>query len=463
MFFEDTIAAIATPLGTGSISVIRVSGYESIEKINQIFITKNKKKKLLFVSSHTIHHGFILDEEENILDEVLISVFRAPHSFTGENVIEVCGHGGILITQLLLERILSLDIRLAKPGEFSKRAFLNQKIDLIQAEAMMDLIHAQNEKTIKLSQKGLQKKTSILIQNLIQEIIDLLGKIEVNIDYPEYYDIQFITNDIILPQIKLLIQKLKQILDDSVKTRLVKKGIKTLIIGKPNVGKSSLLNNFLNKEKAIVTDIAGTTRDFVDGYVNIEGISLFLIDTAGIRETQNPIEQIGIEKTKKLLEQAELVLLLYDQSSTLESIDYELLELTQKYLRIIIGSKSDLPTKSKINLANKKEEIVFISNINHKGIEVLKKKILKMFQLDKIEDKDFNYFSNSRHIQQIKIALKALQNIEIDIEKKIPIDMHTISLKEAYSALSEIIGNNISNNTNDCLINELFSKFCLGK
>ncbi len=457
MFDHDNIAAIATPLGTGSISVIRVSGSEAIQNINKIFKSAKKNFDLLKAPSHTLHYGFILDQNQNILDEVLISVFKKPHSFTGEDVVEVQGHGGILITQLLLERILSLNIRLAQPGEFSKRAFLNDKIDLIQAESIMDLIFAQNENVVKLSNLGLHKKNSQLVENLNKKIMKIIGQIEVNIDYPEYLDIEQMTNEIILPQVQELITQMEEILNLYFKNRFLKNGIKTLIIGKPNVGKSSLLNVLLQEKRAIVSDIAGTTRDYVDGFLNIKGISLFLIDTAGVHETNDPIEKIGVENTKQLLKKADLVLLLLDKSNYLEKDDEILLELTQKYPRIIIGSKSDLP--SKINLEQNLKEMVSISNHTQEGIEDLKNNILKIFQLDQIQDKDFNYLSNARHIKQINIALTSLRNIILDIENQMPIDIHTINLKESYDALNNILGKNIP----DGLLNELFSNFCLGK
>jgi tRNA modification GTPase len=457
MFDHDNIAAIATPLGTGSISVIRVSGSEAIQNINKIFKSAKKNFDLLKAPSHTLHYGFILDQNQNILDEVLISVFKKPHSFTGEDVVEVQGHGGILITQLLLERILSLNIRLAQPGEFSKRAFLNDKIDLIQAESIMDLIFAQNENVVKLSNLGLHKKNSQLVENLNKKIMKIIGQIEVNIDYPEYLDIEQMTNEIILPQVQELITQMEEILNLYFKNRFLKNGIKTLIIGKPNVGKSSLLNVLLQEKRAIVSDIAGTTRDYVDGFLNIKGISLFLIDTAGVHETNDPIEKIGVENTKQLLQKADLVLLLLDKSNYLEKDDEILLELTQKYPRIIIGSKSDLP--SKINLKQNLKEMVSISNHTQEGIEDLKNNILKIFQLDQIQDKDFNYLSNARHIKQINIALTSLRNIILDIENQMPIDIHTINLKESYDALNNILGKNIP----DGLLNELFSNFCLGK
>ncbi|MDV3205343.1 MAG: tRNA uridine-5-carboxymethylaminomethyl(34) synthesis GTPase MnmE [Weeping tea tree witches'-broom phytoplasma] len=459
MLEQNTIAAISTPLGTGGISVIRISGSKAISSIDKIFKSRSKKNiRLIEVSSHTIHHGFILDHQQSILDEVLISVFKKPESFTGEDTIEIHGHGGLLITQMVLERVLSLeDIRLAEPGEFTKKAFLNKKIDLAQAESIMDLIKAQNESAIKLAHSGLQKRNSRLINNLNQKILNLIGAIEVNIDYPEYEDIKVVTNQILIPQLSTLTDQIKEILNYSIQARFIKEGIKTLIIGKPNVGKSSLLNAMLDEKRAIVSDIAGTTRDFLDAYTNINGINLHLIDTAGIRETKDPLEEISISVSRNFLKKAELILLLLDQSMPLDKEDQKLLILTKNYPRILVGSKSDLPTK--INIKDLKEEIILVSNITKKGIGLLKNKILKIFQLNEIQNKDFNYFSNARHIQQIKKALKALENVKKDINQKFPIDIHVINLKEAYEALGEIIGNSVKED----LVNELFSKFCLGK
>ncbi|PQP79494.1 tRNA uridine-5-carboxymethylaminomethyl(34) synthesis GTPase MnmE, partial [Candidatus Phytoplasma phoenicium] len=419
MFLEDTIAAIATPLGTGSISVIRVSGDKAFENVSQIFLHIKPKNILTKVVSHTVHHGFILDENQEILDEVLITIFKNPHSFTGEDIVEISCHGGVLVTQLVLERILSTNTRLAQPGEFSKRAFLNGKIDLVQAESIMDLIASKNKNALKLANFGLQKKHSQLITNLNDELLTLIGQIEVNIDYPEYEDIPTMNHKIIRPQVEILINKIQKILKNSIKTRILKEGIKTLIIGKPNVGKSSLLNTLAETERAIVSDIAGTTRDFVDTYININGVSLNLIDTAGIRKTNDPLEQIGVKKAKKLLYEAELVLLVLDQSNVLTSEDEELLNLTKKHTRILIGSKSDLSTKW--FPFQFQEEIILISNNTKEGIETLKERILKTFKLDLLEQQDFDYFSNIRHIQQLKIALNALQHVIQEINEELPI------------------------------------------
>ncbi|WP_349401943.1 tRNA uridine-5-carboxymethylaminomethyl(34) synthesis GTPase MnmE [Candidatus Phytoplasma solani] len=455
----NTIAAISTPLATGGISVIRVSGTQAITEINKIFRGKN----LLEALTHTIYHGFILNQDKTVLDEVLVSVFKAPQSFTGENVIEISTHGGILITQMVLERILTLDIRLAHPGEFSQRAYLNGKIDLVQADSIMDLIYATNQNAVKIANLGLHKQTSQLVIDLREKILHLIAQIEVNIDYPEYDDTLLITQNIIVPQVTSLMEQLEDILSHSQKSRYLKDGIKTLIIGRPNVGKSSLLNALLNEPKAIVSDIAGTTRDFVDAYFNCQGITLHLIDTAGIHQTKNPIEKIGISRTKKLLLQAELILLVLDQSNTLQDEDQQLLQLTNLKTRIIVGNKADLNSdqfkSQKMFSTVFLKDFISVSSLKKTGLLTLQKAILQKFQLELIQPKDFNYFSNVRHINQIQIAHQALKELQNAIAQSMPIDIYSIDLTKAYQALGEIIGDNQENN----LIKELFARFCLGK
>ncbi|CCV64990.1 tRNA modification GTPase MnmE [Alteracholeplasma palmae J233] len=444
----DTIAAIATPIGTAGISVIRVSGDDAITQINTIFKGKSLNKK----ESHTITYGHILNEDGSVLDEVMVSIFRAPKSFTGENVVEVSTHGGILITQMVLERILTLDIRLARPGEFSERAYLNKRIDLVQAEAIMDIIHAKNENAIKVAHLGLQKETSQLIKNLKEKLLTVVAQIEVNIDYPEYDDAVVMSKEIVYPKTLELIKEMEEILTHSKKTRYIRDGIKTAIVGKPNVGKSSLLNALLDEDRAIVTDIAGTTRDTIDAYVNLGGFTLHLIDTAGIRQTEDKVEQIGVTKSRKAITEAELVLLVLDQSSDLTEEDLELLELTKDYPRILIGNKSDLTRKLDL-------ELVSISSLNKVGLKELEQTILKKLQLENLEQKDFNYLSNVRHIKKIKDALNALKDVLEAINNDMPVDIYVLDLTNAWNDLGEILGDNGYGD----LLTELFSKFCLGK
>jgi len=445
----ETIAAISTAFGTAGISVIRISGEDSIKQFNHIFKGKNLTK----VPSHTLHYGHILNEDGTYLDEVMVAVLRAPKSFTAENMIEVSTHGGILITQKVLERILSLNIRLAEPGEFSERAYLNGRIDLVEAESIMDLIHAKSEQALKIANLGVQKETSNLIRQLRSKLLTIIAQIEVNIDYPEYDDAIVMSKEIIYPKTLELISEIEHILKESYKNQMIREGVKTAIIGKPNVGKSSLLNALLKEDKAIVTDVEGTTRDTIEAQININGVILNLIDTAGIRETIDIVEKIGVDRSIKALNEAELILLVLDQSKALSKEDKVLLELTKDKKRIIIANKSDLPK------ALQMEEVISISTLTKKGLKDLEQAILKLLSLEDIEERDFNYLSNIRHIQKVKEAKQSLYNVLESIKLDMPVDVYAIDLTAAWRALGDILGENYQ----DDLLNELFSKFCLGK
>lgn len=445
----DDIAAISTPFGTAGISVIRVSGQHSIEKVNKAFKGPNLTK----VKTHTIHYGHILNSSGEVIDEVMISVFIGPKSFTAENTVEISTHGGILVTDLVLERILELDIRLANPGEFSERAYLNGRIDLIEAESIMDIIHAKSESALKIANLGLEKRTSKLVTDLRDKLLAIIANIEVNIDYPEYDEAEEVTNNFVYEQTKLLIADMKYLLSKSSQTRLIREGIKTAIIGRPNVGKSSLLNTLIDEDKAIVTNIAGTTRDLVDAHINIGGITLNLVDTAGIRETKDLVEQIGVLKSKEVISKAELILLVLDQSEALTKEDLELLELTKEKPRIIILNKSDLENKLK------DIEGIKISTITYEGIEVLEHAILDKLKLGNLSESDFNYLSNVRHINKVKEALNALEQVLVSIDLMMPVDILVTDLTTAWNLLGDILGKNSGTE----LLDELFSKFCLGK
>ncbi len=445
----DTIAAISTAIGTAGISVIRISGERAIFEFNKIF----KGKDLNKVKSHTLHHGFVLNEDGSYLDEVMVAIMRKPKSFTAEDTVEVSTHGGLLITQKVLERILTCDIRLAEPGEFSERAYLNGRIDLVEAESIMDLIHAKSIEAMKIANLGIQKETSKLIRDLRQKLLNIIAQIEVNIDYPEYDDAIVMSKEIIGPKTLELIQDIDHLLKESHKNQIIRDGVKTVIIGKPNVGKSSLLNALLNEEKAIVTEIEGTTRDTIEAYINVSGITLKLIDTAGIRDTEDVVEKIGVDRSKKALNEAELVLLVLDQSKALTKEDKELLELTKDKKRIIIANKADLPK------ALAMEEVILISTITKYGLKDLEKAILKLLSLEDIESRDFNYLSNIRHITKVKEAKTSLENVMKSIDVNMPVDVYAIDLTQAWRSLGDILGENYS----DSLLDELFSKFCLGK
>lgn len=449
---KDTIAAISTALGVGAISIIRVSGNDAIKIANNI----TKRKILETVDSHTITYDHIM-EGNKVIDEVLISVMKAPKTFTCEDVVEINAHGGITTTNRILKELLKNGCRLAEPGEFTKRAFLNGRIDLTQAEGIMDLINSKTEKARNLAINQLDGKVSNLIKDLRNDIIQILANIEVNIDYPEYEDIEELTNDKVKPMLNNLERKMKKILDESENGKLVREGIKTSIIGKPNVGKSSLLNRLLNEEKAIVTDIEGTTRDIVEGTISIDGILLNMIDTAGIRETNDIVESIGVKKSMDLIEKSDLVLYVLNNNDELTKNEIEILEKLKNKNYIIVINKCDL--KTNLKLPNDLTNIVKISALEDKGIDELKKKIKEIYNLENIETEDLTYLTNARSISLLEKAYDCLKEINKGLELNMPIDMVEIDIKEMWSILGEIIGETYQ----DELIDQLFSQFCLGK
>lgn len=449
---NDTIAAISTALGVGGISIIRISGPESIEIVNKL----TKTKKIIDVSSHTINYDHIVDNEK-IVDEVLITIMRAPRTFTCEDIVEINAHGSIATTNYILRLLLNNGCRLAEPGEFTKRAFLNGRIDLMQAESVIDLINSKTEKSRSLAINQLDGKVSNMIRNLRDEIIQIVSNIEVNIDYPEYEDIEIVTNEKILPNLYNLEKKLEKILVDSKDGILIKDGIKTSIIGKPNVGKSSLLNKLINEDKAIVTDIEGTTRDIVEGKISLDGILLNIIDTAGIRETSNLVESIGVKKSLELIENSDLILYVLSNNDKISSKELELLSKIKEKNYIIVVNKCDLI--SNINLPEGIKNVVYISALENKGIEELKEKIQEIYNLGNIETENMTYLSNARSISLVEKSLNSLKEVIKGINENMPIDMVEIDLKEVWNTLGEIIGETYE----DELIDQLFSRFCLGK
>jgi tRNA modification GTPase len=444
----DTICAVSTPVGTGALALIRVSGNDAIKEVNKIFKGKNLEK----AKSHTVHYGHLLNEDGTFLDEVMVSVLRAPKTFTREDMVEISIHGGMLLTQKVLERLLKLDMRLARPGEFSERAYLNGRIDLVQAEAIMDVIHAKNINALKIASLGLTQETSKLIKNLRDKLVNVIAQIEVNIDYPEYDDAVVMSKEIIYPATLEILKDMKYLLEHSYQNQLIRDGISTAIIGKPNVGKSSLLNALLNEDKAIVTDIAGTTRDTIEAELNLGGITLKLIDTAGIRDTDDVVEKIGVERSLKALDKAQLVLVVLDQSRPLDEIDYRLLEAAKKKPSVVILNKDDL--ESQIDVAGIK-----ISALQKQGFRELETKILEVLSLTNLEERDFNYLSNTRHIAKVNDAIKSLENVLESINLDMPVDIYAIDLTNAWQSLGDIIGVRYQ----DELLDTLFSKFCLGK
>jgi tRNA modification GTPase len=447
---EDTIAAIATSLGVGAISIIRVSGPEAIKIVNNIF----KGKDLTKQKTHTITYGHII-ENDKIIDEVLISIMKSPKSFTTEDTVEINCHGGISTTNKVLELLLNNGCRLAAPGEFTKRAFLNGRIDLIEAEGVMDLINSKTEKARNLAINQLSGTSSELIKKLRKEIVEILANIEVNIDYPEYDDIAVLSTQIIKPQITNIIKELKKIIDHSENTKIIKDGIDVLILGRPNVGKSSLLNRLLEEDKAIVTDIEGTTRDIVEGKINLDGIILNIIDTAGIRQTEDVVEKIGVEKSLSLIDKADLVLFLLNNNEDITPEDKNIINQLKNKNHIIVINKCDLTKKLDLN----DNDCVYISAKENIGIDDLKNKIKELYNLEKIETEDLSYLSSARSISLLKQAMQSLKNADKGIDDNYPIDMVEIDIKDSWNILGEIIGETYEEE----LIDQLFSQFCLGK
>jgi len=448
---NDTIAAISTTMGVGAISIIRVSGNEAINIVNKIF----KGKDLNAVDSHTITYGHIIDKE-SVIDEVLVSIMKAPRTFTREDVVEINTHGGIAITNKVLELLLLNGCRLAEPGEFTKRAFLNGRIDLIEAEGVMDLINSKTEKSRKLAINQVNGEVSKLIKDLRQKVIEILANIEVNIDYPEYEDIEEMTNSMILSNIDSIEKEINNILKHSEDSKIIKDGIKTIIIGSPNVGKSSILNRLLNENKAIVTDIAGTTRDIVEGSIQIDGIVLNMIDTAGIRETDDVVESIGVKKSLDLIDEADLILYVLNNNEKLTEEEKNILSRIKDKNNIVIVNKIDLENNLDLNELS---EYIAMSVKDDIGINELRNKIKEMFNLEQIEQNDFTYLSSARSISLLKKSLESLSAVRNGIENNMPVDMVEIDLKQMWSTLGEIIGETYT----DELIDQLFSQFCLGK
>ncbi|MGM9886868.1 MAG: tRNA uridine-5-carboxymethylaminomethyl(34) synthesis GTPase MnmE [Lactococcus sp.] len=448
----DTIAAISTPLGEGAISIVRLSGTEAVKIATSVF----KGKDLTQVNSHTINYGHIV-EKETLIDEVMVSVMRAPKTFTREDIVEINTHGGIAVTQEILQVLLRNGARLAEPGEFTKRAFLNGRIDLAQAESVMDLIRAKTDKAANIAIKQLDGSLSTLINNIRQEILESLAQVEVNIDYPEYDDVETMTSQMLLEKTGRFQNLLENLLSTAKRGKILREGLKTAIIGRPNVGKSSLLNQLLREEKAIVTDIAGTTRDVITEFANIGGVPLELIDTAGIRDTEDIVEKIGVERSKKALNEADLVLLVLDASSELTDKDLELLELSASSNRIVLLNKTDLPEK--IELDKLPADFIRISALKNENLDAVEEKINAIFFAGEIEAKDATVLSNARHVGLVEKALSALTEANEGLAAGLPVDLIQVDVTLCWQILGEITGDAAP----DELITQLFSQFCLGK
>ena len=447
---NDTIAAISTTTGIGAISIIRLSGPESLEIASKVFT-----KDLTKVETHTIHYGYIKNNNEKI-DEVLVSVMKAPKTFTKEDIVEINCHGGIATTNKVLEILLNNGARLAEPGEFTKRAFLNGRIDLLEAEATMDLISSKSDKARKMSLNTLTGETSNLIKDLRSDIVGIISNIEVNIDYPEYEDIEVLTNEKILPEIQKFKEKLEKIIKKSQDSKVIKEGIKVGIIGKPNVVKSSLLNSLLEEEKAIVTNVPGTTRDIVEGTIILDNVILNIIDTAGIRESDDVVEKIGIEKSLTIINEADLVIFILNNNEKITAEEKELLEKLKDKKKIIVINKIDLENKLDKSILDNYIEISAKENI---GIEKIKDEIKRLFNLGELEASDLTYMSNARSISLLGKSLNNINDAISEINNNSPIDIVEFHLKDAWNNLGEIIGETYT----DELLDELFSRFCLGK
>lgn len=449
----DTIAAISTPLGEGAIGIVRLSGSDAITIADRVF----KGKSLADCDSHTLNYGHIT-ENDRVLDEVMVGVMKAPRTFTREDVIEINTHGGIAVMNEILQLLLRNGARMAEPGEFTKRAFLNGRLDLSQAEAVMDVIRAKTDQAMTIAIQQLDGSLSNLINNTRQEILEALAQVEVNIDYPEYDDVEEMTTRMLREKTADFKTLLENLLKTAKRGKILREGLSTAIIGRPNVGKSSLLNHLLREDKAIVTDIAGTTRDVIEEYVNINGVPLKLIDTAGIRETDDVVERIGVERSRKALEEADLVLLVLNANEALTDQDRQLLTLSDKSNRIILLNKTDLPIQ--IDRAELPDDVIEISVLQATNIDQIEAKINDLFfENAGIVEQDATYLSNSRHIALIEQALAALTAVNDGLDAGMPVDLVQVDMTRTWEILGEITGDAAP----DELITQLFSQFCLGK
>ncbi len=458
----DTIAAISTPMGEGAIAIVRLSGEEAIKIADKIFKSP-KSKRLIEVDSHTIHYGHIIDPATGeIVEEVMVSLMRGPKTFTRENVVEINCHGGLVTVNRVLQLVVKSGARLAEPGEFTKRAFLNGRIDLSQAEAVMDLIRAKTDRAMNVALGQMEGRLSKLIQKLRQEILETLAHVEVNIDYPEYDDVEEMTHQMLIEKATFVKNEINKLLQTSQQGKILREGLSTVIIGRPNVGKSSLLNSLVHENKAIVTDIPGTTRDVIEEYVNVRGVPLRLVDTAGIRETEDIVERIGVERSRKVLKEADLILHVLNYHEELTEEDLQLFEAVKGMDTIIIINKTDL--ERKIDLEKVKElaagrPVVTTSLLEEKGIDELEDAIGTLFFEGNVQSSDLTYVSNSRHIALLTAAQTSINDALIGIEAGVPIDIVQIDLTRCWEQLGEIIGDAV----HESLIDQLFSQFCLGK
>ncbi|TDL94338.1 tRNA uridine-5-carboxymethylaminomethyl(34) synthesis GTPase MnmE [Macrococcus brunensis] len=456
----ETISSISTPMGEGAIAIVRLSGHDAIEIADRLY---KGKKSLLEVESHTINYGHIIDPETaEVVEEVMVAVMRAPRTYTRENIVEINCHGGIMTVNRILELTLSHGARLAEPGEFTKRAFLNGRIDLSQAEGIMDFIRSKTDRASKVAMNQIEGRLSTMIKGLRQSILEILAQVEVNIDYPEYDDVEEATTQFLLAEARKIEQAIDELLTTGAQGKILREGLSTVIVGKPNVGKSSMLNTLIQDNKAIVTEVAGTTRDVLEEYVNVRGVPLRLVDTAGIRETEDIVEKIGVERSREALSKADLILYVLNYNEALTESDYQLAEVIKNEDVIVIINKTDL--EQKLDIAEVKKmmgdaPIVETSMLSQAGIDQLEEQIAKLFFEGAVQQQDMTYVSNARHISLLKSAKTSINEAMNAASMGVPIDMVQIDLIRTWELLGEVIGEEVS----DSLIDQLFSQFCLGK
>lgn len=459
MKITDTIAAISSAAGNSGIGIIRVSGDEAIEVVDKIFRPANKNKKLANVESHTVHYGHIMDGDKT-LDQVLVIVMKNPHSYTGEDTVEIDCHGGMLILKKVLDLVLKNGARTAEPGEFTKRAFLNGRIDLSQAEAVMDLINSKNDFALNSSIEQLKGGVSDAIKDIRKDIIYHIAFIESALDDPEHISLDGYDEEI-TKMLNENINKIRKLVNSFDNGRIMKEGIKTVILGKPNAGKSSLLNLMLGEDRAIVTDIEGTTRDTLEENINFNGLSLKIIDTAGIRDTEDLVERIGVNKAKEIAKEGDLIIYVVDGSRELDDNDREIIKLINDKQAIILVNKSDMDTVINIDELKKdsNRDVILFSAKNGEGMEQLEEEIRNMFYSGKVTYNDQVYITNARHKEALENALESLKQVKNSVDAGMPEDFYSIDLMDAYTDLGLIIGESVE----DDLVNEIFSKFCMGK
>ncbi|UTH00101.1 tRNA uridine-5-carboxymethylaminomethyl(34) synthesis GTPase MnmE [Macrococcoides canis] len=456
----DTIASISTPMGEGAIAIVRLSGSDAVLIADKLY---KGKHQLSEVASHTINYGHIIDPAtKEVVEEVMVAVMRAPRTYTREDIVEINCHGGIMTVNRVLELALTNGAKLAEPGEFTKRAFLNGRIDLSQAEATMDFIRSKTDRASRVAMQQIEGRLSVLIKGLRQSILEILAQVEVNIDYPEYDDVEEATGTFLMEEARKIEESITNLLQTANQGKILREGLSTVIVGKPNVGKSSMLNNLIQDNKAIVTEIAGTTRDVLEEYVNVRGVPLRLVDTAGIRETEDIVEKIGVERSREALKKADLILYVLNNNEILTEEDYKLAEIIKNEDVIVIINKTDLETK--LNLEEVKTmvgnaPIVRTSMLSQQGIEELEEQIRTLFFAGEVSNQDMTYVSNARHISLLKSAKASISDAISAAEAGVPVDMIQIDLIKTWELLGEVIGESVD----DGLIDQLFSQFCLGK